>query len=310
MKSIRYPLIIALAVFVVLLGFGSAYDLEIAKGIYASEGAARGFGLFMAAFSMYLGYAIYSIFAGALLHMAIKFEWKKWAKAILIVLSIAAYGAAVFFSGREPWSVNGYNDASLNWVGYVIAVVLNFGFGVCGWFASKKINNKELLKVIFIVLAFVVFAMTVGTTGLKALMHRPRFRYLINEDMMKFVPWWKGCSDYKSILERLSASYPYITSEEFKSFPSGHASVSCTVMMLTAFLPLFGKKAAKWQLPAFIGGFIWTLLVSLSRMIVGAHYLSDVSMGSIISLICFFAANEIIIREKKLQPALEEMMSK
>lgn len=306
----RYPLIAALAVFIILLVFGSVFDLEIAKGIYASEGAARGFGLFMAAFSMYFGYAIYAIFGGAFLHLAIKFEWKKWVKAVLIILAVAAYGAAVFFSGREPWSVNGYNDASLNWLGYLIGVVVNFGFGVCGWFVSKKINNKELLKVILIVLPFVVFAMTVGITGLKALMHRPRFRYLINEDLIKFVPWWKGSPYYKDILANLSSTHPYITSEEFKSFPSGHAGVSCTLMMLATLLPLLGKKAAKWQLPAFIGGFIWALLVSLSRMIVGAHYLSDVSMGSIISLICFFAANEIIIREKKLQPALEEMISK
>lgn len=305
MKSARYPLIIAIAVFVIFLGFGSVYDLQIAQGIYSTSGAARGFGMIMAAFSMYLGYAIYAIFAGAMFHSALKLEWKKWAKIVLIILSVLAYAASVYFSGKEPFSVNGYNNPSLDWLGYVIGIVVNFGFAVGGWFISKKINNKVLVKVILIALACIVFSMLAGLQGLKAIFHRPRFRYLVNEEFMGFTPWWKATSNYKELLERFSADHAYITKEEFKSFPSGHAGVSCTIMMLACFLPLFGEKAAKWQIPAFIAGFIWSLLVCLSRMIVGAHYLSDVSMGCIINLLCFFVGNESMIRSKKIQPELE-----
>ncbi len=310
MKSIRYPLIAAIAVFVILLGFGSVYDLQIAQGIYSTGGFARGFGMVMAAFSMYLGYAIYAIFAGAMFHSALKLEWKKWIKVVLIILSVLSYAASVYFSGKEPFSVNGYNNKSLAWLGYVIGVVVNFGFSVGGWFISKKINDKVLVKVILIVLACIVFSMLAGLQGLKAIFHRPRFRYLVNEELMGFTPWWKATSNYKELLERFSAEHAYITKEEFKSFPSGHAGVSCTIMMLAAFLPLFGKNVAKWQLPAFIFGFIWSLLVCLSRMIVGAHYLSDVSMGCIINLLCFFVGNESMIRSKKIQPELEALANR
>ncbi len=310
MKSIRYPLITVLAVFIILLGFGSSMDLSVAKGIYSTNGFAYGFGMFMAAFSMFLGYAIYSLFAGALFHLSIKFEWKKWIKAALIVLSVLCYAASVYFSGKEPFSVNGYNNKNLVWLGYVIALVLNFGFGIGGWFISKKINDKALVKVILIVLACIVFSMLAGLQGLKAIFHRPRFRYLVNEELMGFTPWWKVTTTYKELLERFSVDHPYITKEEFKSFPSGHAGVSCTLMILASFLPLFGKKAAKWQIPAFILGFVWTLLVCLSRMIVGAHYLSDVSMGCLVSLLCFFVGNESMIKSKNIQTSLQELIVK
>ena len=48
-----------------------------------------------------------------------------------------------------------------------------------------------------------------------------------------------------------------------------------------------------------------SLIVSLTRIIAGAHYLTDVSFGSFISLLGFIIANEIIIRKKLLEEVIE-----
>ena len=38
----------------------------------------------------------------------------------------------------------------------------------------------------------------------------------------------------------------------------------------------------------FYAGLAWTLLVSFARMYVGAHYMSDVAMGSILAVLFFY----------------------
>jgi undecaprenyl-diphosphatase len=59
------------------------------------------------------------------------------------------------------------------------------------------------------------------------------------------------------------------------SFPSGHASRTITMMLIV--------MAGGWPL---IGAalFLWTLLVGLSRVILGVHYLYDVLAGYLLGL--------------------------
>jgi len=65
---------------------------------------------------------------------------------------------------------------------------------------------------------------------------------------------------------------------EYNSFPSGHAT---TVFALAAALSLFFPR---WRLP--LVGF--AAVVGLSRIIVGAHYLSDVMAGAYVGIMTVF----------------------
>jgi undecaprenyl-diphosphatase len=71
---------------------------------------------------------------------------------------------------------------------------------------------------------------------------------------------------------------PFRIGYEYNSFPSGHAT---TVFALAAALMLFFPR---WRLPLF--GF--AVVVGLSRIIVGAHYLSDVMGGACIGVMTVF----------------------
>lgn len=66
---------------------------------------------------------------------------------------------------------------------------------------------------------------------------------------------------------------------EYNSFPSGHAT---TVFALAASLALFFPR---WRLPLFS----FAAVVGFSRIIVGAHYLSDLMAGAYIGVMTVFA---------------------
>jgi undecaprenyl-diphosphatase len=71
---------------------------------------------------------------------------------------------------------------------------------------------------------------------------------------------------------------PFRIGYEYNSFPSGHAT---TVFALAAALALFFPR---WRMP--LAGF--ATVVGLSRIIVGAHYLSDVMAGAYVGIMTVF----------------------
>jgi membrane-associated phospholipid phosphatase len=72
---------------------------------------------------------------------------------------------------------------------------------------------------------------------------------------------------------------PFRIGYEYNSFPSGHAT---TVFALAAALSFFFPR---WRLPLFS----LAAVVGLSRIIVGAHYLSDVMAGAYVGVMTVFA---------------------
>ena len=46
---------------------------------------------------------------------------------------------------------------------------------------------------------------------------------------------------------------------------------------------------------------LFVILLAFCRILCGAHFLSDVSMGAFITLFLTYIANEVVINQKKLQ---------
>ena len=110
-----------------------------------------------------------------------------------------------------------------------------------------------------------------------------------------FYPWWRPCRDYQSLMESFSLSR-----EEFKSFPSGHTTYASLLLIPVCFMPLGNPKTEKLQIRLFWAVLAFVLLVGLARVLVGAHYVSDVSVGVLITLLSLLLANELVIRIKSL----------
>lgn len=93
--------------------------------------------------------------------------------------------------------------------------------------------------------------------------------------------------------ETLKASLG-IASEEFKSFPSDH--VGCAAVALAYCLVPYIRKKGSPDLWFYVG-LAFVLTVMFSRIIMGAHFLSDVTIGFAVSFICMILAVKLFYKE-------------
>lgn len=82
---------------------------------------------------------------------------------------------------------------------------------------------------------------------------------------------------------------------ELKSFPSGHTAVSFGVIAYALFAPYTSRLRAGY-IVAF--GAVWGSLVALSRVVIGAHFLSDVLAGAYVTVLLFSLAATILERQR------------
>ena len=129
---------------------------------------------------------------------------------------------------------------------------------------------------------------------IKAHFHRIRFREmvaysagLVNEDGWSsrgnsiLLKEWVKTTDFTAFDRWYKIGNDMGVYSDATSFPSGHTSAASVAMLLP---PLFSKCKAlnKYFVPAFLVGFLYTLAVGISRLIRGAHYLTDISSAAII----------------------------
>ena len=287
--------------------FGSFFDLQISAAISDSK---NGFGVFLGAFGMVPGLSFVAFLSGVLFYHARKNISKTWLKVLLIIASILGIGAASYFGGSDVFSVNGFNYQFASkpvviMVSVLIGLVFASGFFVLGNWLGRNFKSKKTWIVCLILL--IAFALTLlgANETVKNIFHRPRFRYAIkiHGDDIPFHNWWEPCSNYSSYLEQFSD----LTKEEFKSFPSGHTGVSMYVAFFLSFLSLCVPKLKKHSLLLFYSGFAFALLIGFSRILVAAHFLSDVCFGGLIALIFMFTSNEFIRGFKLLEEKPKEV---
>ena len=101
-----------------------------------------------------------------------------------------------------------------------------------------------------------------------------------------------------------------MTKEEFKSFPSGHSGTAAIMMMFLPYMSMFFPKLKGKETMMFYIGFAWTLLMMFSRMLVGAHYLTDTCTGSLIVMVVYYVVHVFSyakgwVFKKEEQPQIE-----
>lgn len=126
--------------------------------------------------------------------------------------------------------------------------------------------RKPLIALALISLA-VCAAATLLVTGMKALWGRTRFR------------------EMEAPYEAFTAWYVVNGVNGHKSFPSGHTE-SAAMSYLLLCLPWFSEKAKRYAWACFAVPFVFTSAVAATRLVMGAHYLSDVAAGGVIGFTC------------------------
>ena len=307
MKKIIIHIYIVLAIFVIGFILGSFLDLSLMEAIFSEK---NGFGLFMSAIGTMPGYGILSILGGAMFSIALKKEgFSTPYRVIFYILAVAGFGISIYFSGREFFGENGFYGAAPKWVGYFIALPFMGGLAFLGYYLGLKSDNDRLWILIIVLMIAIFLALVPGVTALKSIFHRPRYRIVVNYGYEGFHHWWEPFRNYKDLINNVNglAGKEILTKEEFKSFPSGHAGASSVFMLFAAFLPLFNKKYQKLQLLLFYVGLAWVLFVSFTRILVGAHFLSDVSMGAILTTIFMIVSYYVVVHGKFGLPKEEQI---
>lgn len=173
--------------------------------------------------------------------------------------------------------------------------------------ALRPLKKETLKKLIWWVIAGLAACIVANILIMlvKEPIGRMRFRSInsdvgqarINDGLVQgYTPWYvrNGQPD-ESIINMFVSKYPG-ADDAFKSFPSGHtcaAGMSYAMIMLPDVVDFKHKKAGKiacWVTPILI-----TMLVAISRIVVGAHYMSDVTFGGTIAFVCMIIAREVFI---------------
>ncbi len=155
----------------------------------------------------------------------------------------------------------------------VFSLVCGFGFGVIVLFVSQFISVPKKLKQILVILSVigicVLAAELLITGGMKLLWGRVRYRDLLAA----------GSNDAFTSFLKINGY------NGNRSFPSGHTASAATIY-LAMFLPQLSKKCRQHRWLCFCVPFVYTSLVAYTRLVMGAHYLSDVAAGGVIGFTC------------------------
>ena len=290
-----WPFICFLLVLVGLLIVGSFFDLNISQTIFKRG---NGFGIFVSSIAIMPAMLGGIMASGIMISFVFRNKEKDRINVIKKIL-LCCYAICMligfwYYIGHQISGVNGYNMGSEIY-GALIASPFALSSLYFGFRVGKKRNNKKLLF-ISIMYGILLLITALGiTTFLKTIMSRPRYRALTDEatglTIDDFCSWWQPFK-YHEGLNILSDS------EEFKSFPSGHTTGATSSILFVLYLSLLFPKLGNKRMILFIIGCLWTFLVAFSRILVGAHFLSDTMFAAIYTTIFILIFNIFI--EKKL----------
>ncbi len=250
---------------------------------------------------------------------------KVFTKGSMIILSLIwfeLWGFLVFFSqmvtaivGLQEYSnyspfSNIYNALTYLFIGLILG-------GLSTWAIFYLLSNVkqqsmyELFRWAIIVISATFASLILMQVVLKHILQRERFRFIYAFSQVQSVTdgttIWTG-TEYSNITyggfvhwyEIPVAQRGYNSEDITMSCPSGHTTMAALGSLSLILLPMTvraynTKKIRAW---CFSLAIIGTVVVGLGRMVAGAHYLSDVTFGTLIAsgfltifyLICTFGS--------------------
>jgi len=142
-------------------------------------------------------------------------------------------------------------------INIIIFILLHIG---------KQVRSAIAISYSKVVVSIALFGYVIFIQVVKYLWGRVRFREL-DAAFSQFTPWYspQGLTGYDS-------------------FPSGHAAMG---WMLLALLILFVNKKPWVKYLVFALIFLYAVILALSRVVIGAHFASDVLFGSFFIIITY-----------------------
>lgn len=187
--------------------------------------------------------------------------------------------------------------------GAFIAVEIILGLAVNGLtiLSLKSLKEDTLKKLVRFVLAAAI--MTAVANLLVAVVKEPmgRMRYRAMNSTAgqamggfdNFTKWFVATENNNIYNSKELFGY----SDAFKSFPSGHTCAAGMVYSLIMLIDVLDVKKTCHKVLVWVSTVVAVGLVAVSRIVVGAHFFSDVLMGGTIAFLSMIIAREIIINK-------------
>lgn len=276
--------IIISAVLLALTVCGSVWDYEIANSIYIGQRPEENFfGILFSFIGVLPTFAGWSFLGASILCLSKKSVSDTAKRRWLTVLAIFLFILSFFYYCNTLMIVNKH-VFFVHWaIAYSIGTAVIAAAACLGYKLSQRSTNPKLLKTVMLltVVSLVVMVVIMST---KEIMNRPRFRFVLeSSNPSYFRNWWQSGRDIKS-----SLAIDGVT-DEFSSFPSGHSAYSMFAVFLFPAFADYIQKLNKYKVLLFLCGFAWWGLTSISRLTVGAHYLTDVCIAGFVTIASYGA---------------------
>lgn len=248
---------------------GTFFDYQISEMLFDPQSF---FGMLFASYGQLPAMLCFSV-SGLLL---IKIKKAEWLSSLLCISGfVVCTSFAVLGITLDPMLYIPNMPLSVSILIAVCIVLLTDGLI---WKYSASADRKQI-KVFILILLGTILTEIILINIIKIPWARPRMRMLAVQPQAAFQPWWVIGSEMKDHLLALG-----VAAEEFKSFPSGHSGNAACAMLLCV-LPLICQKCHGKETALFMVGVVFMLIVAFSRIIMGAHFLSDVTVGMSITFI-------------------------
>lgn len=256
------------AIVAVVLAFcllvGSFFDYQISSALFNSSSL---FGRFIEAAGE-LPFELTASVAGVMLVRSARPDSKasKWLAALGILINVGLIGYEIIGSLRV--------GGKLIAVQLVLTFVLVIAANLIAYRLTRDTDPDDLTRWALMVLAVWVAQAIILNVVVKPLWSRPRMRVIEVTPGLNFQPWWViGNPDKWSYIAA------GVIKDGFKSFASGHTAHAAIGLMLAG-LPAaaFTEKPSRRRM-VFWAASLVAALVAFGRIVIGAHFLTDVSCG-------------------------------
>lgn len=256
------------AIVAVILAFcllvGSFFDYQISSALFNSSSL---FGRFVAAAGE-LPFELTASIAGVMLVRSARSDSKasKWLAALGILINVGLVGYEIIGSLRVGGKLIAFQ--------LVLTFTLVIAANVIAYRLTRDTDPDDLTRWALMVLAVWAAQAIILNVIVKPLWSRPRMRVIEVTPGLNFQPWWVIGNPDK---------WGYIAAgvikDGFKSFASGHTAHAAIGLMLAG-LPAaaFTEKPSRRRV-VFWAASLVAALVAFGRIVIGAHFLTDVSCG-------------------------------
>ena len=253
------------------------YDLQISNAIVNFDNILGKIG---ADFGEAPGYALIVIAITSLFGGLIKNRHKqKIPGYVIIALSLGALIAGIILAEKK-----------------MIIITADFILTLAIFIpATYKYNYKEFRQFSLLVILLAIMNPLIFVQITKLLTGRVRFRDLVGTDFSLYTPWYS----------------PPGPSVHNASFPSGHTAMGWMLLPLIVLVKDRRGRDPIKRLAVF-GSITWGFFVAMSRVVIGAHFASDVLFSTATGIICFIVLYDwiylrgIIIRAKSKETSETE----